>query len=149
MHEKLPTRVKWFFLLVVAFTIWSAVLPMLVVMLHHQFHLSGAVVALALVWFFMRGLLYIVPAWLAAFHRANWARWVFASVVGFLYLLPLVAYLSLTKPHRQFAVTMYLSSLLGVGALVAEVLLVTAIFLIFTGSSREWFRQPEEWLEAR
>jgi hypothetical protein len=92
-------------------------------------------------------LIYLVPAWLAAFRRQNWARWAFAVVVVTMQILSLwqATYLYLhgsTERFRQIGQIVLRGYLTSPGTITETALLIVATVLVFTGNARDWFRRP-------
>ncbi len=77
---------------------------------------------------FAIGLL-VLFIWLVARRRQNWARWVFLVffVIGLVFYVP-----ALLDMFRA-------STLIGLLSAVQMVIQLVALYLIFTGNSREWF----------
>ena len=85
--------------------------------------LVGSVLSLAIF-----GLL----VWLAARRRKNWARWILliVAVIGFF-----MAYPQLANAFRS-------NALLGSVHVVQYLMEVVALWFVFTGDAKDWFRKP-------
>jgi hypothetical protein len=93
------------------------------------------------------GLIYLIPAWLAAFHRQNWARWVFAVIVVSIQVLTLSQFLYVylygsTERFRQVGQILLRGYFTNPRSIAVVALLIAAIIFIFTGNARDWFKKP-------
>jgi hypothetical protein len=70
--------------------------------------------------------------WLVARRHKNWARWLFL----------IIGILGIPFYFRVLGQTLRFSPVAGTLMLVQMLLQVIAVFLIFTGNARDWFKQP-------
>jgi hypothetical protein len=73
----------------------------------------------------------ILLIWLSARRAKNWARWVYLAIFV----------LGLPGGGRQVAINLSQRPVSGIIGVIQTALQVAALFLIFTGNSREWFRR--------
>ena len=143
----MPSHVRIFFGIVVvvaAYWILSAILRLVS---YHRHQINDVVIYVAIGSSIFMSLIYLIPAWFAAFRRRNWARWVFVAVVVSMQVLSLwqASYLYLygaTERFRQIGHIILRGYLTSPRVIAEAALLVTAIVFIFTGNARDWFEKP-------
>lgn len=137
----MPSHVRAFFWIVVALIIyWILSMIWHLVELESR-HITGAY-PVVIMGTAISCLVYLVPAWLAAFRRQNWARWTFAGIVVGIQILALLPLLYLTGPFRQAALGAYRHTMMRPRSIAVDAVLVVAIVFVFTGNAREWFKKP-------
>ena len=143
----MPSHVRIFFgiiVVVAAYWILSAVLRLV----SYQGHQINDVVIYVVVGSsILMSLMYLIPAWLAAFRRKNWARWVFVAIVVSMQVLSLwqAAYLYLygsTERFREVGQILLRGYFTNPRSIAVAALLFAAIVFVFTGNAREWFKKP-------
>ena len=68
--------------------------------------------------------------WLIARRRKNWARWVFLTL----------AILDVPFALRELRLVLYMHRITATLVCAQNAAQVTALYLVFTGNAREWFR---------
>jgi uncharacterized membrane protein HdeD (DUF308 family) len=131
MHKTLPSNVAWFERLmysslgigvIVSSSRWSRDLAAAGPLARAGFLLFVQAFVIASMVLFI---------WLIARRHKNWARW-FILIIG---LLGVPFY------FRVLGQTLRFSPVAGTLMLVQMLLQVIAVFLIFTGNARDWFKQ--------
>jgi hypothetical protein len=81
-------------------------------------------------------------AWLAAFHRLNWSRWVFVAVFiireSMIFLVSVLYYHQLDFFEQSLAHENWTDP----RGYVVPVLTIAAIGFVFSGNAQSWFRVP-------
>jgi len=86
-------------------------------------------------------------AWLAAFRRRNWARWVFAAIFVLRQLISLLVFAVVPVAVFHIVPVIIVHDLEAAPLSFAPSVLlfaasIAAIVLVFTGNARDWFEQP-------
>jgi hypothetical protein len=142
----MPSHIRLFFGIVVALvlfwilsSIWGLV-SLASQMAHRGDPIDNTTIFLRIFATTIQCLIYLIPAWLAAFHRKNWARWAFAVIVFSVPIFYLSPLLYDTGKFHAALVRAYLANLERPRVIAVDALLVAAVVLIFTGNARAWFK---------
>jgi len=142
----MPSHVKFFFGIVIVFvfyrilsTVWG-LFSFASLMSHSGRPIGNGIIFIRIVATTFECVIYLTLAWLAAFHRKDWARWVFAAIVIGAPIFLLWPFLYLSGDFRQQALRAYFTSLTSPRSLAAELLEIAAIIFVFTGNARAWFK---------
>ncbi len=97
---------------------------------------SGA----TLVW----SIVYLSLAWMAAFHRLNWARWTYVIAFVVRESIPLIAALFSKPDMREYLFHSFLhDGWTNPRHYIDPAFFIVAIIFVFTGNSRAWFRHAQ------
>jgi hypothetical protein len=137
----MPSHVRTFFWIIVALITYWIFSAALALAYHRGRPFNDQVIFIRIFATAIQCLIYLIPAWLAAFHRQNWARWVFAAIVVVAPILALWPLLYLTGHFRDIVLQAYFTTLTNPKSIAVNALSIAAIVFVFTGNAREWFKR--------
>src|ERR1700678_4007448 len=92
----MPSHVRLFFWIIVALVAYWILSAVWRLASYRGHPINNAIIFVTIASVTIQCLIYLIPAWLAAFRRQNWARWAFAAVVVSMQILSLTPFLFTT-----------------------------------------------------
>jgi hypothetical protein len=142
----MPSHVKIFFGIVAAIIAYGIVSAVWHLPYFHGRPVPRIALTILIISQVFLALVYLIPAWLAAFLRQGWARWVFVVVAISMHTLPVLefGYLYLhgvTENARHAGELLLRGYLTSPRTITEAALLILATVFVFTGNARDWFNK--------